>query len=94
MIYDLVGLALALAVAAAAWRRSRSTGGFYDREVYAMMPSAHRRYAFVSLAFAVYFGVAYALRSSTAGLAGLTLYAVIAVIYATSFLQGAPDRDE
>ena len=30
-MWSLIGLILALAVAAAAWRRSRSPGGFYDR---------------------------------------------------------------
>jgi len=34
------------------------------------------------------------MRSEAAGLAGLALYALIAVFYAASFLQGAPDRDE
>jgi hypothetical protein len=94
MVYDLGGVILALAVGTVAWQRSRSTGGFYDREVYGMAPAAHRRYALVSLGFATFFVVAYGLRSSAAGLAGLALYALIAVFYATSFLQGAPDRDE
>lgn len=94
MVYELIGFVLAAAVAATAWRRSRSPGGFYDREVYAMEPGAHRRYALVSLGFAAFFLVAYELRANAAGLAGLALYAVIAVFYAASFLQGAPDRDE
>jgi hypothetical protein len=94
MLYDLVGLILALTVAVAAWWRSRAPGGFYDRETYAMEPATHRRYALVSLGFVIYFLIAYELRSEAAGLAGLALYALIAVFYAASFLQGAPDRDE
>lgn len=94
MIYNVAGLALALGVAAIAWLRSRSPGGFYDREVYGMDAAAHRRYATISLAFAAYFGATYAVRSPAAGIAGLALYALIAVLYAASFLQGADDRDE
>ncbi len=92
MIWSLIGLILALAVAAAASRCSRSTGGFYDRETYGMDPSSHRRYAALSLAFAVYFAVTYAGGLGPAGIAGLALYAVIALFYATSFLQGASDE--
>ena len=94
MIYDLVGLVLALAITTAAWRQSRASGGFFDREIYAMEPAVHRRYALVSLGFIAYFSVVYGLRWNTAGLIGLALYALIAVFYAASFLQGAPDQDE
>jgi hypothetical protein len=94
MIWSAVGLALSLAIAAVAWRRTRSKGGFYDSEVYAMTPQVHRRYALLSLAFAVYFAGTLALHLAPAGIAGLVLYALIAVLYATSFLQGAPDRHE
>jgi hypothetical protein len=94
MIYNVAGVALALGLALIAWRLSRSGGGFYDRDVYGMDPSTHRRYATAGLAFAAYFAAAYAARSSAAGIAGLALYALIAVLYAASFLQGAHDRDE
>jgi hypothetical protein len=94
MLWSLVGLAGALGIAAAAWRRSRSPGGFYDREVYGMSSLTHRRYAAVSLVFAAFFAVTSVRGFGTAGIAGLALYAVIAVFYGTSFLQGAPDRDE
>ncbi|MBV9718952.1 MAG: hypothetical protein JOZ77_06515 [Candidatus Eremiobacteraeota bacterium] len=91
-MWNVAGSLLALAVAATAWRCSRASGGYYDRDVYAMDASAHRRYALLSLAFAGYFAIAYALRSTTAGIAGLALYALIAVLYATSFLRGASDE--
>ncbi|MGA8325804.1 MAG: hypothetical protein WB757_06975 [Candidatus Cybelea sp.] len=94
MIWSAAGALLALLLAAVAWRRSRSKGGFYDVEVYAMTPQIHRRYALLSLAFAAYFAATLALHKASAGIAGLVLYALIAVLYATSFLQGAPDRDE
>jgi hypothetical protein len=93
-VWNVVGLGVSLAVATIAWRRSRGRGGFYDREVYGMTPATHRRYALVSLAFGAFFAATIALRLESAGVAGLALYAVIAVFYAASFLQGAPDRDE
>lgn len=94
MAWSLAGLAGALALAAVAWWRSRSPGGFYDREVYGMSARSHRRYAAIGLMFAAYFAATLAWGLGTAGIAGLALYAVVAVFYATSFLQGAPDRDE
>lgn len=94
MAYTLAGLLLSLGLAAIAWRRSRTGGGFYESEVYAMDRAAHRRYAAVGLAFALIFAVAYALKLATAGIAALGLYAVVAVFYAASFLQGAADSDE
>jgi hypothetical protein len=94
MVWVLIGMLLALAVGATAWRRSLAHGGFYDRDVYAMTPAIHRRYAMLSLGFAAYFAAVLAFRLESAGIAGLALYALIAVFYATSFLRGAPDRDE
>jgi len=85
-------LILALSVSAASWRRSRSRGGFYDREIYAMDSRTHRRYGWLSLAFAVFFAATYALRLAAAGIAGLALYALVALLYATSFLRGAADE--
>jgi hypothetical protein len=92
MLYSAAGIVVASIVAIAAWRCSRSPGGFYDRDVYGMSESAHRRYAVVSLAFAAYFAIAYVLHLDAAGIAGLALYALIAVFYAASFLQGAHDE--
>ncbi len=92
MIYSAAGIVLASIVAIAAWRCSRSPGGFYDREIYGMSEVSHRRYAFVSIAFAVYFTIAFALRLDVAGIAGLALYALVAIFYATSFLRGASDE--
>ncbi len=91
-MWSIVGFFIAIAIAAIAYRRSRSPGGFYDRDVYAMNSSVHRRYALVSLAFALFFAITYAGRAATAGIAGLALYALIAVLYATSFLRGASDE--
>lgn len=94
MIWSWAGLLLTLALAAIAWRQSFRRGGFYDRDVYAMTPAIHRRYAVSSLGFAVFFAATLLLHQATAGIAGLALYALVAVFYVTSFLRGAPDRDE
>ncbi len=94
MLYCIAGLALSLLVAAVALARSRSKGGYYDREVYGMRPSAHLRYAAISLAFAAFFAVAIAFGFEPAGIVALALYALIAVFYAASFAQGAADADE
>jgi hypothetical protein len=92
MVWSLAGFAIALLVGAIAWRRSRSPGGFYDREVYGLDCAAHRRYAIVSFVFAAYFAAVYARRLDFAGIAGLALYALIALFYGTSFLRGASDE--
>lgn len=85
-------MALALGIGAAAWRCSRSPGGFYDREIYTMDSQAHKRYGLLSLAFAGYFATACAFRLETAGIAGLALYALVVVFYAASFLRGSADE--
>jgi hypothetical protein len=93
MIWSLAGLVLAVAIALCAWYRSRMKGGFYDAQVYGMTAASHRRYAVVSLAFAAYFASTLGLHLETAGIAGLALYALVAVFYATSFLRGFADDD-
>jgi hypothetical protein len=92
MLYSAAGIVAACIVAVVAWQCSRSPGGFYDREAYGMTRGTHRRYGAVSLAFALYFAITYALHLDGAGIAGLALYALLAVFYAASFLQGAPDE--
>jgi len=94
MIWSLAGLTISLGVAAVAWLRGRSPGGYYDRESYGLDGAGHRRYAAISLLFAAFFAIAYARGLQSAGIAGLALYASIAVFYGASFLRGATDRDE
>lgn len=93
-MWNIVGIALALSIAGIAFLRSRARGGYYDAEVYGMVPSTHRRYAAISLAFAFFFAVAFALRAETAGLIALSMYVVIVLFYLTSFLRGYADNDE
>ena len=93
-MWNLLGSVVALFTAALAWRQSRAPGGFYAEGVYGMGPSHHRRYAAVSLAFAVASGIAFALRATFAGLIILAVYAVIAILYYSSFIRGASDHHE
>jgi len=93
-MWSLTGLLLSLAVAGVAWRRSRRNGGYYDAETYGMGRREHLRYALASAGFAAYFAATLALHAATAGVAGLTLYALLAVLYAASFLRGAADVDQ
>lgn len=93
-MWNIGGLALALFLAGIAFARSRGRGGYYDAESYGMVPSTHQRYAAVSLAFALFFAIALALRADLAGILLLSAYAVIAILYLTSFLRGYADTDE
>lgn len=92
MLWSITGLVLALTVAVAALRCSRSPGGYHDRLTYGMSSGTHRRYAMLSTAFALYFAAMLSFRLETAGIAGLALYALVAVFYASSFLRGASDE--
>ncbi len=53
---------------------------------------AHQRYAWASLGFALYFAATYALALPSAGVAGLALYALVALLYGASFLRGSSDE--
>ncbi|MBV8285055.1 MAG: hypothetical protein JO029_13060 [Candidatus Eremiobacteraeota bacterium] len=92
LMWNVVGFALASLTAVIAFYRANNGGGFYDREVYGMGPSAHRLYAAAFLAFAGFFAVAAWLRFD-GGVYGLAPYALVAAFYATSFLRGAPDDE-
>ena len=93
-MWNVGGFALALFIAGMAWKRSRSRGGYYDAELYGMVPSTYQRYAAVSLAFAFFFATAAALQMQAAGLFALAIFAVIALFYLTSFLRGYAENDE
>ncbi len=93
-MWNLIGAAVALFTTALAWRQSRAPGGFYAEGVYGMGPSVHRRYALASLAFAIAFGIALALHATFAGLVVLAVYAVVAILYYSSFVRGASDYHE
>jgi uncharacterized membrane protein YccC len=56
-----------------------------------MTPRTHRRYALLSLTFALYFVIVLKLHAEAAGVAGVAIYTVVGIFYATSFLRGADD---
>ena len=56
-----------------------------------MTAAVHRRYALVSLAFAALFAGAWLLHGTVEGLAGLTVYILLVIIYGASFLRGAEE---
>lgn len=102
VVWSLLGFALSLCLAAAAWLRttalrrseSREKRSAYDLDVYGMTAKTHLRYALTGLVSALYFAVTYVLHQTMAAIAGLTLFVLIAIVYATSFLRGASESDE
>ena len=72
-VWNFIGLGVSLAIAALAWSRSRGSGGFYDAGVYAMTARTHAAYAVASLAFALFFAGAIALRWETLAVPGLAI---------------------
>jgi hypothetical protein len=93
-MWNLIGVAAALGIAITAWLRSRAAGGFYAAGVYGMSSGIHRRYAIAGLAFAACFALAFAFHATDLGLAGLAVFAVIAILYLSSFVRGASDYHE
>ncbi|HTU71797.1 MAG TPA: hypothetical protein VMF11_15955 [Candidatus Baltobacteraceae bacterium] len=94
MVWDLAGAVASILLGLAALCRSRSTGGFYDRDVYAMTPAVHRRYSFGAAAFALaFFAVAGWAPRSGATIWLFAAFVLFAVFYLTSFLRGASDDD-
>lgn len=95
MTWELVLAIASLLLAAAAYLRGRTAGGFYDAEVYGMTPDAHRRYAAIALAFALaFFAVALWWPRGVATIWLGAAFVLFAVIYITSFLRGAAESDD
>ncbi|MHB1549904.1 MAG: hypothetical protein ACYDG0_10180 [Vulcanimicrobiaceae bacterium] len=93
-MWSYAGLLCALGTGAVAWLRSRTANGtFYERDVYGMTPRSHRRYAYASAIFALYF-IASAFRPSLPAVPALAVFAVVAILYASSFVRGATGEDE
>ncbi len=89
----IIGLVLALAGAGLGLAKSRSAGGYYESDVYAMTAISHRRFATASLLFAGAFALlgAFPLVPIFPVFAA---YVVLAILYATSFARGAQEEDE
>jgi hypothetical protein len=91
-VWSVLGLALAIVLAAIAWRRSVAPAGYYDGQVYGMTHVTHRRYALAACAFAAAFAFAIFFRMETAAIVALALFTPIMIFYASSFLRGADDE--
>ena len=95
MTWELALAIASLLLALAAYLQSRSSGGFYDAEVYGMTPLAHRRYAAIALAFALaFFAAAVWWPRGPATIWLGAAFVLFAVIYLTSFLRGATETDD
>lgn len=92
-MWSMLGLFISLALALLALNRSRAAGGFYDSAVYAMTSAAHKRYAWVSLCFALFFVFTLVRRHEDLALWGFAALTLVAIFYLTSFLRGFSDSD-
>jgi hypothetical protein len=91
-MWTAVGILLSLAVAAAAWLRSRTAGGHYDADGYGMTPQTHRRYAWCGAALAVLLGVSFYV-PALPSIALLAVAVLVGILYLSSFLRGAQADD-
>ena len=88
------GIILALGLSAYAWWRARAgSTAYYEREVYAMGSSAHRRWAFAGCGFALLFALS-ALRGHAYDVTIFAAFAVVAILYVSSFMRGYSAEDE
>ncbi len=94
MMWSWLGACLCLVLAAAAWFRSRSGGGYYDATVYGMTAATHRRYAIVALGLAALFAGIAATGATGILIPTFAAFALLAVFYGTSFLRGFTDDDD
>jgi hypothetical protein len=95
MSWEWAGALLSLLLAAAAWMRSRGTGGYYDAEVYGMTAATHRRYALAGLLFAIgFFALALVRPGGAATIWVFAAFVLVAVFYITSYLRGASENDD
>lgn len=91
---DIAGFVVASLLGAFAYIRSRRPGGFYDREIYGMIPRTHRTYAAISLLFALAFGVSARWFADVATVWLYAAFVLFGIFYLTSYLRGAQEDDE
>jgi hypothetical protein len=95
MSWELAGALASILLAAAAYVRSRGSGGFYDNEVYGMTALSHRRYALAAAAFALaFFAVGWWWPRTGATIWLFAAFVLFAVFYLTSYLRGASESDD
>ncbi len=92
LVWNAAGLGISLVVAIAAFGRALRRAGHYDGAGYGMLPSTHRRYAYVALALGLGFVAAFVWPTvPTVVLLGAVV--LVALLYGTSFLRGAESDD-
>ena len=90
--YALLGLTLSAGGAVLALTRGRATRSPYAVGVYHMTARSHRRFAALSALFAA--GFLLALRLPQLDVPLLAVYALLLVLYASSFARGFSGEDE
>lgn len=86
------GLVLALFVTAfATWRSRLVSTNYYETHIYGMTVQSHRRYAAVSLLFAVVFALSY-MAAWVPVVPLLAVYVLVAIFYFSSFARGFSDE--
>ena len=92
-MWSAAGLVLTLIVGIRAWVLARTPGSnFYAVQLYGMTAATYRRYAAISAAFAAAFLASFWVRAIA--VPALALYAVVAILFGSSFLRGAAGEDE
>lgn len=95
MSWELAGAVASILLGAAAYARSRGSGGFYDNEVYGMTAHTHRHYALAAAAFALaFFAVGWWWPRTGATIWLFAAFVLFAVLYLTSYLRGASESDD
>jgi hypothetical protein len=93
-MWDGVGLLLCgIAVAIAVVKSRRPSGGYYERDVYGMLPRTHVRYAFISAFFAALFAAQLAGVLPVPDVPLLAVYVLVFVFYVSSFVRGFSDEE-
>jgi len=90
--YAALGLGLSLGGAALALTRARGRRSFYASDVYHMTARSHRRFAALSALFAV--ASALALLWPVLAIPLLAVYALLLILYLSSFARGFSGEDE
>ncbi len=91
-LYALAGVLASLSGAGVALARTRGARSFYAADVYHMTQRSHRRFAAASVVFAAAFIAA--LRWPVLTIPLLAVYALLLVLYLSSFARGFSGEDD
>lgn len=91
-LYALAGLLASLAGTALALARARGGRSFYAADVYHMTQRSHRRFAAASAVFGA--GFLIALRWAMLTIPLLAVYALLLILYLSSFARGFSGEDD